>query len=123
MKKYFAVAAGFLVAVLLSGCCSLCSSGNTSVAGSWQMYGLGNDGKLTSVPVEMAFGTDGTLTTVIEQKDIRKSRWKAEGKYIIIYQKNQPLVRLERKGNDQLTFEWRGDKYKNNPLKLIIKRK
>ena len=95
MKKYFAVAVGLLVAVLLSGCCSLCSSGNTSVAGSWQMYGLDNDGKLASVPVEMAFGTDGTLTTVIEQKDIRKSRWKAEGKYDL--NKAYCLIFLHRK--------------------------
>ncbi|MBO4303841.1 MAG: hypothetical protein J6A21_04595 [Lentisphaeria bacterium] len=141
MKKVLnpamSLAAVFVLCAVLSGCCTkeekTCTAVRTSpqiweapakcLPGEWQMYGKHEDGTLKEAPVVMIFAEDGTVTTLIEGKEKRSSSWKAEEKYIVLHRENHPSVRLEIKGNDQLEFEWRGDKYKEKGLKIILKRK
>ncbi|MBP5183045.1 MAG: hypothetical protein J6331_08480 [Lentisphaeria bacterium] len=141
MKKVLKPALSFTAAVVLSvalsgccctkkdkGCTAVCTSPQTweapqCVVGEWQMYGKHEDGTLKAAPVVMVFAKDGTVTSLIEGKEKRSSSWKAEGKYIVLHRENHPSVRLERTGKDQMEFEWRGDKYKEKGLKIILKRK
>lgn len=123
MKKFFAPVLCLCFLFILSGCCTGLCTADGCINGSWQMYGVETNGKLTAVPVVMTFGKDGVLTTIIEGKDIRKNNWKQDGKYIVIHQNNKPSVRLEKKSGHQMEFTWKGDKYKEKGLKLVLKKK
>ena len=141
MKKILnpalSLAALFVLCGALSGCCTKeeksCTGVRTSpktweasekcIPGKWQMYGKHEDGTLKEAPVIMIFAKDGSVTTHIEGKEKRSSSWKAEGKYIVLHRENHPSVRLERTGKGQMEFEWRGDKYKEKGLKIILKKK
>ena len=123
MKQLFLFAAARSLILTFTGCCSGNCPASSGIAGSWQLYGMQEDGTLLETPVIMSFGNDGNMTTVIEKNDVRKTTWKQDGKYIIIYQENEPTVRLERKGKDRIEFEWKGGKYEKKALKIILKRK
>ena len=123
MKKFFLFATALFTLLTLASCCTGSCPEQNCLAGSWQMYGVRDNGSLVQTPVVMSFGNDGTVTTVIENKDVRKNIWKKEGKYIIIYQDKEPTVRLELKKRDQIEFEWRGGKYAKKPLQIVLKRK
>lgn len=123
MKKIFMSALCLCTLIILSGCCSNSCAETSPVNGSWQMYGVAEDGKLTEAPVIMTFSNDGNITTVIEGKDVRKSKWKLDGKYIIILQEGEPTVRMQWNGKDRIEFVWKGGKYQKKGLKLVLQKK